>query len=86
PVWLQQLLNVSLQEIREMKTVLRLAAVAVPMGVLLSRTMAWMSSGKTHPELIGRLRGREMMRKALGETIRCQCISSLYYYKYCLHM
>ncbi|XP_054909499.1 l-isoaspartyl protein carboxyl methyltransferase, like isoform X2 [Poeciliopsis prolifica] len=26
------------------------------MGVLLSRTMAWRSSGKTHPELISRLR------------------------------
>uniref|UniRef100_G3P1L2 Protein-L-isoaspartate(D-aspartate) O-methyltransferase n=1 Tax=Gasterosteus aculeatus aculeatus TaxID=481459 RepID=G3P1L2_GASAC len=40
-----------------MRVALRLAVVAVPMGVLLSRTMAWISSGKTHPELIGRLRG-----------------------------
>lgn len=40
-----------------MRAALRLAVVAVPMGVLLSRTMAWMSSGKTHPELISRLRG-----------------------------
>ncbi|XP_019204483.1 l-isoaspartyl protein carboxyl methyltransferase, like isoform X3 [Oreochromis niloticus] len=39
-----------------MRAALRLAVVAVPMGVLLSRTMAWMSSGKTHPELISRLR------------------------------
>lgn len=37
---------------------LRLAVVAVPMGLLLSRSMAWMSSGKTHAELISRLRGR----------------------------
>lgn len=36
---------------------LRLAVVAVPMGLLLSRSMAWMSSGKTHAELISRLRG-----------------------------
>nr|XP_057946221.1 l-isoaspartyl protein carboxyl methyltransferase, like [Doryrhamphus excisus]XP_057946222.1 l-isoaspartyl protein carboxyl methyltransferase, like [Doryrhamphus excisus]XP_057946223.1 l-isoaspartyl protein carboxyl methyltransferase, like [Doryrhamphus excisus] len=39
-----------------MRAVLRLVVVAVPMGVLLSRTMAWMSSGKTHQELITRLR------------------------------
>ncbi|XP_066530046.1 l-isoaspartyl protein carboxyl methyltransferase, like isoform X2 [Hoplias malabaricus] len=39
-----------------MQSVLRLAAVAVPMGLLLSRTMAWISSGKTHSELITRLR------------------------------
>uniref|UniRef100_A0A3Q2W7C1 RNA pseudouridine synthase domain containing 2 n=1 Tax=Haplochromis burtoni TaxID=8153 RepID=A0A3Q2W7C1_HAPBU len=39
-----------------MRAALRLAVVAVPMGVLLSRTMAWMSSGKTNPELISRLR------------------------------
>ncbi|XP_026864639.1 l-isoaspartyl protein carboxyl methyltransferase, like isoform X1 [Electrophorus electricus] len=38
-----------------MQSVLRLAAVAVPMGLLLSRTMAWISSGRTHPELISRL-------------------------------
>ncbi|XP_061751821.1 l-isoaspartyl protein carboxyl methyltransferase, like isoform X1 [Nerophis ophidion] len=39
-----------------MRAALRLVAVAVPMGVLLSRTMAWMSSGKTHQELMTRLR------------------------------
>ncbi|XP_019742827.1 l-isoaspartyl protein carboxyl methyltransferase, like [Hippocampus comes] len=39
-----------------MRAALRLAIVAIPMGVLLSRTMAWMSSGKTHQELITRLR------------------------------
>uniref|UniRef100_A0A3P9A9C5 Protein-L-isoaspartate O-methyltransferase n=1 Tax=Esox lucius TaxID=8010 RepID=A0A3P9A9C5_ESOLU len=39
-----------------MQAVLRLAVIAVPMGVLLSRTMAWMSTGKTHPELINRLK------------------------------
>ncbi|XP_046874232.1 l-isoaspartyl protein carboxyl methyltransferase, like isoform X1 [Hypomesus transpacificus] len=42
--------------------VLRLAVVAVPMGVLLSRTMAWMSSGKTNPELISRLRDHGVIR------------------------
>lgn len=42
----------------EMRAVLRLVVLAVPMGVLLSRTMAWMSSGKTHSELINRLRGK----------------------------
>uniref|UniRef100_A0A8C6MC20 Protein-L-isoaspartate O-methyltransferase n=1 Tax=Nothobranchius furzeri TaxID=105023 RepID=A0A8C6MC20_NOTFU len=41
---------------------LRLAVVAVPMGVLLSRTMAWMSSGKTHSELISRLRDHGVIR------------------------
>lgn len=41
-----------------MRAALRLAVVAIPMGVLLSRTMAWMSSGKTNPELISRLRGK----------------------------
>lgn len=41
-----------------MRAVLPLAVVAVPMGVLLSRTMAWMSSGKTQAELTSRLRGK----------------------------
>uniref|UniRef100_G3P1J6 Protein-L-isoaspartate(D-aspartate) O-methyltransferase n=1 Tax=Gasterosteus aculeatus aculeatus TaxID=481459 RepID=G3P1J6_GASAC len=45
-----------------MRVALRLAVVAVPMGVLLSRTMAWISSGKTHPELIGRLRDHGVIR------------------------
>ncbi|XP_016382416.1 protein-L-isoaspartate(D-aspartate) O-methyltransferase-like isoform X1 [Sinocyclocheilus rhinocerous] len=45
-----------------MQTVLRLAAVAVPMGLLLSRTMAWISSGKTHIELITRLRDHGVIR------------------------
>lgn len=40
----------------------RLAVVAVPMGVLLSRTMAWMSTGKTHSELIDRLREHGVIR------------------------
>ncbi|XP_062378605.1 l-isoaspartyl protein carboxyl methyltransferase, like isoform X1 [Sardina pilchardus] len=41
---------------------LRLAVVAVPMGLLLSRSMAWMSSGKTHAELISRLRDHGVIR------------------------
>ncbi|KAG9268114.1 protein-L-isoaspartate(D-aspartate) O-methyltransferase-like isoform X1 [Astyanax mexicanus] len=45
-----------------MQCVLRLAAVAFPMGLLLSRTMAWISSGKTHPELINRLREHGVIR------------------------
>ncbi|KAM3870998.1 l-isoaspartyl protein carboxyl methyltransferase, like [Diretmus argenteus] len=45
-----------------MRAVFRLAAVVFPMGVLLSRTMAWMSSGKTHPELISRLRDHGVIR------------------------
>ncbi|TKS86603.1 Protein-L-isoaspartate(D-aspartate) O-methyltransferase [Collichthys lucidus] len=45
-----------------MRAALRLAVVAVPMGLLLSRTMAWMSSGKTHPELISRLRDHGVIR------------------------
>ncbi|KAG7238478.1 hypothetical protein INR49_030751 [Caranx melampygus] len=45
-----------------MRPALRLAVVAFPMGVLLSRTMAWMSSGKTHPELISRLRDHGVIR------------------------
>lgn len=45
-----------------MQAVLRLAVVAVPMGVLLSRTMAWMSSGKTQAELISRLRDHGVIR------------------------
>lgn len=40
----------------------RLAVVAFPMGVLLSRTMAWISSGKTQTELIGRLRDHGVIR------------------------
>lgn len=48
-----------------MRAVLRLAVLAVPMGVLLSRTMAWMSSGKTHAELINRLRGKNTRNPAL---------------------
>ncbi|KAF6732887.1 Protein-L-isoaspartate(D-aspartate) O-methyltransferase [Oryzias melastigma] len=45
-----------------MHAALRLAVVAVPMGVLLSRTMAWMSSGKTHADLISRLRDHGVIR------------------------
>ncbi|XP_023991072.1 l-isoaspartyl protein carboxyl methyltransferase, like isoform X2 [Salvelinus sp. IW2-2015] len=45
-----------------MQAVFRLAVVAVPMGVLLSRTMAWMSTGKTHSELIDRLREHGVIR------------------------
>lgn len=45
----------------DMLAALRLAVVAVPMGLLLSRTMAWMSGGKTHAELISRLRGRDLI-------------------------
>lgn len=48
-----------------MRAALRLAVVAVPMGVLLSRTMAWMSSGKTHGELINRLRGNGLIMSGL---------------------
>ncbi|KAG7275450.1 hypothetical protein CRUP_033183 [Coryphaenoides rupestris] len=39
-----------------------LVASIIPMGLLLSRTMAWMSSGKTHPELISRLRDHGVIR------------------------
>ncbi|XP_008306458.1 l-isoaspartyl protein carboxyl methyltransferase, like isoform X2 [Cynoglossus semilaevis] len=45
-----------------MLVTLRLAVVAVPMGLLLSRSMAWMSSGKTHPELVSRLRDHGVIR------------------------
>ncbi|XP_076834088.1 l-isoaspartyl protein carboxyl methyltransferase, like isoform X2 [Brachyhypopomus gauderio] len=45
-----------------MPSVLRLAAVAVPMGLLLSRTMAWISSGRTHSELISRLQEHGVIR------------------------
>uniref|UniRef100_A0A3P9M3D2 Protein-L-isoaspartate O-methyltransferase n=1 Tax=Oryzias latipes TaxID=8090 RepID=A0A3P9M3D2_ORYLA len=45
-----------------MHAALRLAVVAVPMGVLLSRTMAWMSSGKTHADLVSRLRDHGVIR------------------------
>ncbi|XP_069574292.1 l-isoaspartyl protein carboxyl methyltransferase, like isoform X1 [Brachyistius frenatus] len=45
-----------------MQAALRLVVVAVPIGVLLSRTMAWMSSDKTHPELVSRLRDRGVIR------------------------
>lgn len=61
----QRLAVVSLQGdpgCEEMLVGLRLALVAVPMGVLLSRTMAWMSSGRTHPELISRLRDHGVIR------------------------
>ncbi|KAM6912302.1 l-isoaspartyl protein carboxyl methyltransferase, like isoform 1-T2 [Xenentodon cancila] len=45
-----------------MRAGLRPAVAAVSMGVLLSRTMAWMSSGKTHAELIGRLKDHGVIR------------------------
>ncbi|MBN3326298.1 PIMT methyltransferase, partial [Atractosteus spatula] len=41
-----------------MRLVSLLATVAFPMGVLLSRTMARLSNGRTHAELITRLRDR----------------------------
>nr|XP_033807171.1 protein-L-isoaspartate(D-aspartate) O-methyltransferase-like isoform X2 [Geotrypetes seraphini] len=34
---------------------MRLATFALPMGLILTRTMAWISSGKTHAELINNL-------------------------------
>ncbi|XP_064421134.1 l-isoaspartyl protein carboxyl methyltransferase, like isoform X1 [Latimeria chalumnae] len=40
----------------EMLSVIRLAAITLPMGLLIARTMAWTSSGKTHAELINNLR------------------------------
>ncbi|KAI1895663.1 hypothetical protein AGOR_G00108540 [Albula goreensis] len=46
----------------EMRFTVRLVAVAFPMGVLLSRTMAWMSSGKTQAELISRLRDHGVIK------------------------
>lgn len=45
-----------------MRAALRLAVLAVPMGLLLSRTMAWMSSGRTHPELVSRLRDHGVIK------------------------
>ncbi|KAM6972924.1 l-isoaspartyl protein carboxyl methyltransferase, like isoform 2-T2 [Aplochiton taeniatus] len=45
-----------------MQAVLRVAILAVPMGVLLSRTMAWMSTGKTQSELVSRLRDHGVIR------------------------
>ncbi|XP_048831133.1 l-isoaspartyl protein carboxyl methyltransferase, like isoform X1 [Brienomyrus brachyistius] len=45
-----------------MRALSGLAAVAFPMGVLLSRTMAWMSSGRTHPELVSRLRDNGVIK------------------------
>ncbi|XP_058844039.1 protein-L-isoaspartate(D-aspartate) O-methyltransferase-like isoform X2 [Acipenser ruthenus] len=45
-----------------MRAAIRLAAVALPMGLLLSRTMSWMSSGRTHAELIGNLREHGVIR------------------------
>uniref|UniRef100_W5NC06 Protein-L-isoaspartate O-methyltransferase n=1 Tax=Lepisosteus oculatus TaxID=7918 RepID=W5NC06_LEPOC len=42
----------------EMRLVSLLATVAFPMGVLLSRTMARLSNGRTHAELITRLKDR----------------------------
>ncbi|XP_047013378.2 l-isoaspartyl protein carboxyl methyltransferase, like isoform X1 [Ictalurus punctatus] len=48
--------------LQEMWCVARLAALAFPMGLLLTRTMAWISSGKTHPQLISRLREHGVIR------------------------
>lgn len=41
---------------------MRLVVLAVPMGLLLSRTMAWISSGRTHSELITRMRDHGVIR------------------------
>ncbi|XP_030070858.1 protein-L-isoaspartate(D-aspartate) O-methyltransferase isoform X1 [Microcaecilia unicolor] len=41
---------------------MRLATFALPMGLLLTRTMAWISSGKTHAELINNLRKNEVIK------------------------
>nr|XP_020446406.1 protein-L-isoaspartate(D-aspartate) O-methyltransferase-like isoform X2 [Monopterus albus] len=45
-----------------MREALRLVVLAVPMGLLLSRTMAWISSGRTHSELITRMRDHGVIR------------------------
>ncbi|KAG5857161.1 hypothetical protein ANANG_G00016180 [Anguilla anguilla] len=48
--------------VREMQATVRLVAVAFPMGVLLSRTMAWIHSGKTNSELVSRLRDHGVIK------------------------
>uniref|UniRef100_A0A674MN08 Protein-L-isoaspartate O-methyltransferase n=1 Tax=Takifugu rubripes TaxID=31033 RepID=A0A674MN08_TAKRU len=45
-----------------MRVAFRLVVAAIPMGLLLSRAMAWMSSGSTHAELITRLRDHGVIR------------------------
>ncbi|KAF5899578.1 protein-L-isoaspartate(D-aspartate) O-methyltransferase-like isoform X1, partial [Clarias magur] len=45
-----------------MWSVARLAVLAFPMGLLLTRTMSWISSGKTHPQLIRRLQEHGVIR------------------------
>ncbi|XP_035242241.1 l-isoaspartyl protein carboxyl methyltransferase, like isoform X1 [Anguilla anguilla] len=45
-----------------MQATVRLVAVAFPMGVLLSRTMAWIHSGKTNSELVSRLRDHGVIK------------------------
>ncbi|KAJ8353591.1 hypothetical protein SKAU_G00211580 [Synaphobranchus kaupii] len=56
------LLSFNCRLVREMQATVRLIAVAFPMGVLLSRTMAWMHNGKTHSELISRLRDHGVIK------------------------
>ncbi|XP_075469523.1 protein-L-isoaspartate(D-aspartate) O-methyltransferase-like isoform X3 [Ascaphus truei] len=46
----------------EMICLMRLATLAVPFGFLLTRTMAWTSSGKTHADLINNLRKNGVVR------------------------
>lgn len=53
-----------------MRAALRLVVVAVPMGVLLSRAVAWMSSGRTHAELVTRLKGMYVFTKTNGKYRR----------------
>lgn len=53
-----------------MRAALRLVVVAVPMGVLLSRAVAWMSSGRTHAELITRLKGIYPLEPMLSKQRR----------------
>lgn len=53
-----------------MRAALRLVVVAVPMGVLLSRAVAWMASGRTHAELITRLKGSPPTPHPPMDTIR----------------
>lgn len=71
---------------QEMWSVARLAALAFPMGLLLTRTMAWISSGKTHPQLISRLRGNNCGGMQGMTSCLTQTLLTLYTFHIPIHV
>ncbi|XP_056402829.1 protein-L-isoaspartate(D-aspartate) O-methyltransferase-like isoform X3 [Hyla sarda] len=62
----------------DMSSFLRLATITLPFGLLLSRVMAWTSSGKTHADLINNLRKNGVIRSQRVQDVLMATDRALY--------